>query len=109
MPEPDKASWTALIDGCVKNGRHNEAIDCFHAMLLDGVEPDYVTLVAAISACAEVGALGLGMWVHRLVTRERLEGNIRIANSLIDMYSRCGQVEFARQVFDSMRKRAVVS
>ncbi|KAF7086106.1 hypothetical protein CFC21_089449 [Triticum aestivum] len=109
MPDPDKVSWTALIDGCVKNGRHDEAICCFHAMLLDGVEPDYVTLVAAISACAEVGALGLGMWAHRFVTRQRLEGNIRIANSLMDMYARCGQVEFARQVFDSMRKRTVVS
>ncbi|KAF7086105.1 hypothetical protein CFC21_089448 [Triticum aestivum] len=109
MPDPDKVSWTALIDGFIKNGRHDVAIYCFHAMLLDGVQPDYVTLVAAISACAELGALGLGMWVHRFVTRQRLEGNIRIVNSLIHMYARCGQVEFARQVFDSMRKRTVVS
>ncbi|KAG8072562.1 hypothetical protein GUJ93_ZPchr0006g43933 [Zizania palustris] len=109
MPSPDKVSWTALINGCVKNGRHDEAIDCFRAMLLDGVEPDYVTLIAAISACAEVGALGLGMWVHRLVVRQRLESNIRVANSLIDMYARCGQAELARQVFSSMRKRTVVS
>ncbi|XP_037446304.1 pentatricopeptide repeat-containing protein At1g05750, chloroplastic-like [Triticum dicoccoides] len=107
--DPDKVSWTALIDECVKNGRHDEATYCFHAMLLDGVMPDYVTLVAAISACAKVGALGLGMWVHRFMTRERLEGNIRIANSLIDMYARCGKVEFARQVFDGMKKRTVVS
>ena len=109
MPAPDKVSWTALIDGCVKNGRHDEAINCFRAMLLDGVEPDYVTLIAVISACAEVGALGLGMWVHRLVVRQGLERNVRIANSLIDMYARCGQVELARQVFSGMRKRTVVS
>ncbi|CAL4967205.1 unnamed protein product [Urochloa decumbens] len=109
MPEPDKVSWTALIDGCVKNGRHDEAIDCFRAMLLDGVEPDYVTLIAVVSACAEVGALGLGMWVHRLVVRQGLERNVRVPNSLIDMYARCGQAELAAQVFRSMRKRTVVS
>nr|CAB3451203.1 unnamed protein product [Digitaria exilis] len=109
MPEPDKVSWTALIDGCVKNGRHDEAIDCFRAMLLDGVEPDYVTLIAFVSACGEVGALWLGMWVHRLVVRQGLERNVRVANSLIDMYARCGQVELAAQVFHSMRKRTVVS
>ncbi|TKW41789.1 hypothetical protein SEVIR_1G340800v4 [Setaria viridis] len=109
MPEPDKVSWTALIDGCVKNGRHDDAIDCFRAMLLNGVEPDYVTLIAVVSACAEVGALGLGMWVHRLVVRQGLERNVRVANSLIDMYARCGQVELAAQVFRSMRKRTVVS
>uniref|UniRef100_A0A0A8Z6I6 Pentatricopeptide repeat-containing protein n=1 Tax=Arundo donax TaxID=35708 RepID=A0A0A8Z6I6_ARUDO len=78
-------------------------------MLLDGVEPDYVTLIAVDSACAEVGALGLGMWVHRFVVRQGLECNVRVANSLIDMYARCGQVELAAQVFGSMRKRTVVS
>lgn len=109
MPGPDKVSWTALIDGFVKNGRHDEAIDCFRAMLLDGVETDYITLVAVVSACAEVGALGLGMWVHRLVLRQGLERNVRVANSLIDMYARCGQVNLAAQVFRSIRKRTVVS
>ncbi|KAM0926867.1 hypothetical protein ACQ4PT_003043 [Festuca glaucescens] len=108
-PVRDKVSWTALIDGCVKNGHHEEAIDSFHAMLLNGVEPDYVTLIAVISACAEVGALGLGMWVHRFVAKQSLEHNVRIANSLVDMYARCGQVELARQVFGKMRKRTVVS
>ncbi|KAK3159220.1 hypothetical protein QOZ80_2AG0147350 [Eleusine coracana subsp. coracana] len=109
MPGPDEVSWTALIDGCVKNGRHDEAIDCFRAMLMDGVEPDYVTLIAVVSACAEVGALGLGMWVHRFIVRRGLERKVRVANSLIDMYARCGQVELAAQVFRSMRKRTVVS
>jgi pentatricopeptide repeat protein len=109
MPARDKVSWTALIDGCAKNGHHEEAIDGFHAMLRNGVEPDYVTLVAVISACAEVGALGLGMWVHRFVAKQGLEHNVRVANSLVDMYARCGQVELARQVFGKMRKRTVVS
>ncbi|XP_066328625.1 pentatricopeptide repeat-containing protein At1g05750, chloroplastic-like [Miscanthus floridulus] len=109
MPSPDKVSWTALIDGFVKNGRHDEAIDCFRAMLLDGVKPDYITLIAVVSACAEVGALGLGMWVHQLMLKQGLERNVRVANSLIDMYARCGQVNLAAQVFGSIRKRTVVS
>jgi pentatricopeptide repeat protein len=109
MPGPDKVSWTALIDGCVKNGRHDVAIDCFGAMLLDGVEPDYVTLIPVVSACGEVGALGLGMWAHRFIVRLGLERNVRVANSLIDMYARCGEVQLAAQVFRSMRKRTVVS
>lgn len=43
------------------------------------------------------------------MVRQGLERNVRVANSLIDMYARCGQVEFARQVFAAMRKRTVVS
>uniref|UniRef100_A0A0D9Y2L8 Pentatricopeptide repeat-containing protein n=1 Tax=Oryza glumipatula TaxID=40148 RepID=A0A0D9Y2L8_9ORYZ len=89
MPAPDKVSW--FIDW-----RHDEVINCFHAMLLDSVDPDYVMLIAVISTCAEVGALGLEMWVHWLVVRQGLERNFRIASSLIDMYAWCGQVELAR-------------
>ncbi|EEE57873.1 hypothetical protein OsJ_08529 [Oryza sativa Japonica Group] len=89
MPAPDKVSWTALIDGCVKNGRHDEAIDCFrrHAS----------------------GRCRAGLRHADSRHLRGLERNVRIANSLIDMYARCGQVELARQVFSGMRKRTVVS
>ncbi|PRQ32597.1 putative pentatricopeptide [Rosa chinensis] len=38
-----------------------------------------------------------------------LKHNVRISNSLIDMYSRCGCIDFARQVFDNMPDRTLVS
>ncbi|XP_072953664.1 pentatricopeptide repeat-containing protein At1g05750, chloroplastic [Typha angustifolia] len=110
ITQPDKVSWTALIDGCVKNGLLEEALDCFRGMLASGVEPDYVTIIGVISACAELGALGLGLWIHRYVMGiEFIRDNVRVSNSLIDMYSRCGHVGFACQVFKRMTKRTLVS
>ncbi|OAY71909.1 Pentatricopeptide repeat-containing protein, chloroplastic, partial [Ananas comosus] len=109
MPQPDTVSWTALIDGCVKNGLLEAALDCFRLMRLDGIEPDYVTIVAVVAACAALGALGQGLWVHRYVVTCEFRQNVRIANSLIDMYARCGRVDFAYQVFEKMAKRTVVS
>lgn len=109
MPVRNAISWTALIGGFVKRDCYEEALDCFREMQLSGVAPDYVTIIAVIAACANLGALGLGLWVNRLVVKENLRDNVRVCNSLIDMYSRCGCIEFARQVFNGMTQRTVVS
>lgn len=109
MPERDAISWTALINGFVKSGHYEEALNHFREMQISCVMPDYVTIVAILAACANLGTLGLGLWIHRLVLKNDLKYNVKINNSLIDMYSRCGCMEYACQVFDKMQKRTLVS
>ncbi|KAK9065121.1 hypothetical protein SSX86_016504 [Deinandra increscens subsp. villosa] len=109
MPERDVISYTALIDGFVKQGHYEHALEWFQEMQASGVEPDHVTIVSALSACANLGALRLGLWLHCVILEGNMKDNIRINNSLVDMYSRCGCVEFAVQVFHNMSKRNVVS
>ncbi|XP_028808303.1 pentatricopeptide repeat-containing protein At1g05750, chloroplastic [Neltuma alba] len=109
MPAKNAISWTALIGGFVKRDYHEEALECFREMQLAGVAPDYVTIIAVLAACANLGILSLGLWVNKFVMKENLRGNVRVCNSLIDMYSRCGCIEFARQVFEQMPQRTLVS
>ncbi|KAL2348046.1 hypothetical protein Fmac_002046 [Flemingia macrophylla] len=109
LPLKNAISWTALIGGFVKKDYHEEALECFREMQLTGVEPDYVTVITVIAACANLGTLSLGLWVHRFVMTQGFRNNVRVSNSLIDMYSRCGCIELARQVFDGMRHRTLVS
>ncbi|PQQ13268.1 pentatricopeptide repeat-containing protein [Prunus yedoensis var. nudiflora] len=65
MPQRDAVSWTVLIGGFVKKGQFEQALEWFREMQLSGVEPDYVTLIAVIAACADLGTLGLGLWINR--------------------------------------------
>ncbi|KAF6167262.1 hypothetical protein GIB67_043123 [Kingdonia uniflora] len=109
MPVRDNVSWTALISGFVKRDCFEEALDWFRKMQISRVEPDHVTVITVLAACANLGALGLGIWVHQYVLQKGLSKEIRVSNSLIDMYSRCGCIEFARQEFSSMHKRSLVS
>ncbi|KAE8692996.1 Pentatricopeptide repeat-containing protein [Hibiscus syriacus] len=109
MPERDVISWTALINGFSKRGFYEEALDWFREMIIFGVKPDYVSIIAALTACANLGTLTVGLWVHRLVLKKSFRNNVRVNNSLIDMYSRCGSIEFAREVFDKMQERTLVS
>lgn len=111
LPVKNAISWTALIGGFVKKDYHEQALECFREMQLAGVAPDYVTFIAVLAACANLGMLGIGLWVHRLVMMQDFKdsNNVRVQNTLIDMYSRCGCIEFARQVFDRMPQRTLVS
>ncbi|GAB4859837.1 hypothetical protein Ancab_011317 [Ancistrocladus abbreviatus] len=109
MTERNVISWTVLIDGFVKKGFYEEALEWFHQMQLFGVEPDHVTLTAVLAACGSLGAINSGLWVTRYVMSRELRDNIRVCNSLIDMYSRCGCMECAREIFEEMPCHSLVS
>eukprot|EP01018_Ginkgo_biloba_P007785 Gb_19828 [translate_table: standard] len=109
MSRRDVVSWTVMIGGYVQNGRAHEALTLFHEMQLSGMTPDKVTMVSMISACAHLGALQQGKWIHDCVSRSGFESDIIVGSALIDMYCKCGSVDIARQVFDKMSKRNVVS
>jgi pentatricopeptide repeat protein len=80
----------------------NEALGLFREMQGAGVEPDEVTMVGVISACAKAGALDLGKWVHAYIDRKGITVDLELSTALIDMYAKCGLIERAREVFDAM-------
>ncbi|KAI3913289.1 hypothetical protein MKW92_027209 [Papaver armeniacum] len=90
VPYRDKISWTALIEGFVTKGHFEEALSWFREMQISGIEPDYVTIIAIHTACANMGVLGLGKWIYLFALQRNLTNEVRVRNSLIDMYARCG-------------------
>ncbi|KAA8542505.1 hypothetical protein F0562_023657 [Nyssa sinensis] len=107
MPERNAVSWNALITGYTHNRRFREAIDVFREMQAAGAEPGEVTTVGVLSACAHLGALNQGKWVHDYITRNRLRLNVFVGTALIDMYAKCGLVDEAEKVFWAMRVKNV--
>ncbi|KAJ0987784.1 hypothetical protein J5N97_006140 [Dioscorea zingiberensis] len=107
MPHHDIASWNALISGYEQNGRPKEALAFFHESQLSDARPDQVTLVASLSASSQLGALELGCWIHTYMEKNNFKLNFHLATSLIDMYSKCGDLEKALHVFRSLEKKDV--
>ncbi|KAG6383538.1 hypothetical protein SASPL_156705 [Salvia splendens] len=57
--------WNSIVGAYVQNGCALEALDVFKSMMEDyNRRPNHVTMVNVLSACAEVGDLDLGSWVH---------------------------------------------
>ncbi|XP_038690697.1 pentatricopeptide repeat-containing protein At5g66520-like [Tripterygium wilfordii] len=109
MPERSVRSWTSMIAGYVQCGMPKEAIDLFMEMEEAGLRPNEVTVVAVLAACADLGALDLGRRVHEYSNKSGFKKNVRVSNTLIDMYVKCGCLDDARRVFDEMGERTIVS
>lgn len=53
MPEKDVVPWNAMIGAYVQAQRGKEALSLFHDMQSMNVNPDEVTMVSCLSACAQ--------------------------------------------------------
>ena len=90
--------WTALISGYVDNQKPNKALQLFRQMQMENLEPDQVTVTVALSACADLGALEMGEWIHAYVRRnDELSEYLCLINALISMCAKCGNVGMARK------------
>lgn len=110
MPEKNVICWTALISAYVENQKPNMALQLFRKMQMENVEPDQVTVTVALSACADLGALEMGEWIHTYVRRKKgLNTDLCLKNALINMYAKCGDIEAARRLFDSLQRKDVTT
>ncbi|KAK9950287.1 hypothetical protein M0R45_005785 [Rubus argutus] len=106
--------WNAIIGAYVQNGFPLESLSLFRLMVEDPTrKPNHVTMVSVLSACAQVGDLELGRWVHEYLKSKGNRGvigsNRILATALIDMYSKCGSLDRAKEVFDQMVSKDIVS
>ncbi|KAF7815723.1 pentatricopeptide repeat-containing protein [Senna tora] len=105
MPTRTSVSWNSIISGYVRNGKLMEALEFFQRMQEEGIEPSEFTMVSLLNACAHMGALQQGKWIHDYIKKNDFELNVIVITALIDMYCKCGSIENALQVFqESPRK-----
>lgn len=104
---PDVCTWTSMILGFAQNKRRLEALSLFREMLLAGVEPNGITLMSAILACSLEKDARKGKEVHLVAIKLGYGEDVLVGNSLVDMYSKCGKLEAARKVFDTISERDV--
>ncbi|XP_047311887.1 pentatricopeptide repeat-containing protein ELI1, chloroplastic [Impatiens glandulifera] len=109
MPEKDVVCWNVMIDGYAQHGRPNEALELFRKMLMDQMRPNEVTIVAVLSACGQLGALESGKWIHSYIMNNKVHLNLQVGTALVDMYSKCGSLEDATIVFDTIDNKDVVA
>ncbi|XP_030481558.2 pentatricopeptide repeat-containing protein At1g19720 [Cannabis sativa] len=106
---PDVFTWTSMISGLAHNNSRDQALDFFREMLLAGVNPNAVTVTIAASVCASLRSLNKGIEIHAFAIKMGLIDNVLVGNSVVNMYSKCGQLEAAQEVFDSIKDKNLYS
>ncbi|XP_024537288.1 pentatricopeptide repeat-containing protein At5g16860 [Selaginella moellendorffii] len=107
MSYRDTVAWTAMIAAYAHTGHPRQAMELFKAM---DVAPNAFTVSCVLGACSDLGAAEEGRLFYKRVVSEGLEATTPVLNSLLDMLSKCGRLDEAREVFNSMGvRRDVIS
>ncbi|GER35274.1 pentatricopeptide repeat-containing protein [Striga asiatica] len=113
MPFKNSVSWTALLTGLAQNGEGERALSYFRKMMHEKtVAANDVTYVSALSACADLAAIGRGKQIHcRLVRTKNVTifGKVFLVNALIDMYGKCGDMKSSMRLFERIQVKDVVT
>ncbi|XP_028121158.1 putative pentatricopeptide repeat-containing protein At3g01580 [Camellia sinensis] len=108
MPKKDVVSWVALFSGFVHNGMAYKAMGVFCQMLSSEIQPDSIAMVKILTACSELGILQQAFCLHGLVVKGGFSHNAFVVASLIELYSKCGSLDNAVEVFESVNCRDIV-
>ncbi|OMO73068.1 histone H3 [Corchorus olitorius] len=128
MPVKNVVAMTAMVTGYSKEGNVEEArilfdgIQCYaqngfgeealklcSEMFNLGMQPDDLTLVSVLTACSALASLKEGRQIHVLVIKYGFELDLSLCNSLITMYSKCGDVLDAELAFRQTNGAGLVS
>ena len=107
----DIVSWNSMISGCVYNSHPEKSLWYFKEMAFFGEQADNVTLSSVISASTSLGELIFGEVIHGCGIKLGYEdsSHISVSNSLISLYSQCGDTKAAETIFKEMKHKDAVS
>ncbi|GLU18142.1 hypothetical protein SLE2022_344580 [Rubroshorea leprosula] len=108
MGQRDLISWNSLISGYAQIGNAEEILRLLHSMKLENMEPDRQAFDSLLSAIAAQSNLNLGKAVHGKILRAGFDLDAHVETSLMVMYLRCGNSDFAFQVFEGVQEKDVV-
>ncbi|GFZ21071.1 similar to SLOW GROWTH 1 [Actinidia rufa] len=103
MRERDVLSWTSMLIGLTNSGYFQETLDLFRRMQFENIQPDEITLVSVLAACAQTGASDQGKYIHLLIDRCKIKRDVVLETALVDI---AGLVNDALNFIESMPIKA---
>ncbi|KAF8096849.1 hypothetical protein N665_0299s0013 [Sinapis alba] len=102
-------SWNSIISGYVTKEQSEDAQVLFTRMMEMGITPDKFTYATVLDTCANLASAGLGKQIHAQVIKKELQSDVYVCSTLVDMYSKCGDLHDSRLMFEKAQKRDFVT
>ncbi|XP_052621408.1 pentatricopeptide repeat-containing protein At5g04780, mitochondrial-like [Lactuca sativa] len=109
IPNPDIVSWNAIIAGCVLHEYFNLGLELFLKMKRSGITPNMFTFSSVLKACSGLGLQDLGKQFHSILIKSEIELDPYLCSGLIDIYSKCGEMDDAQRVYDMMPQKELIA
>ncbi|KAI5068681.1 hypothetical protein GOP47_0017026 [Adiantum capillus-veneris] len=105
----DLVSWNAMIATYVVHGFQIQALQLFEQMQQVGVLTDRITFINVLDASIEHANVREVNRAHTRILSKGLHTNVVVATALMGMYGKCGSLEGAQEVFDSLPNRDLIA
>ncbi|KAK8588781.1 hypothetical protein V6N13_087676 [Hibiscus sabdariffa] len=101
-----------IYNALIKGFSSVDPIKSFHfysELLRANIVPDNLSFPFLVRACSQLETIDMGIQAHGQVIKHGFENDVYVQNSLVHMYSSCGDVKAANKVFQRMACSNVVS
>uniref|UniRef100_A0ACD6A368 Uncharacterized protein n=1 Tax=Avena sativa TaxID=4498 RepID=A0ACD6A368_AVESA len=108
MESPDVVGHTSLVSAFCRSGEFGLAVEALGQMMRRGVEPNEHTITSILAACCP---LVLGEQIHGYMVKAMgsPSQSVYASSALMDLYSRNGEFDMAKTVFDNLQCKNVVT
>ncbi|KAJ0539067.1 putative tetratricopeptide-like helical domain superfamily [Helianthus annuus] len=103
--ERNDSCWNAMISGFSIHGYCREALEFFNKMEKSSVNPDEITFLSVLSACAHAGFVEDGLTAFKKLAKYGLSANVKHYGCLIDLLGRAGRLVEAYRIVTKMPMR----
>ncbi|KAA3472050.1 pentatricopeptide repeat-containing protein [Gossypium australe] len=100
--------YNALIKG-FSGENPIKGFEFYVRMLRANIVPDNLSFPFLVRACAQLEGVDMGIQAHGQIVKHGFENDVYVQNSLVYMYSMCGDIKAANEVFSRMLSPNVVS
>ncbi|XP_073142535.1 putative pentatricopeptide repeat-containing protein At2g01510 isoform X2 [Henckelia pumila] len=108
MPQLDGVSYNIMITSYAWNGKLEESLSLFTELRLSEFDRRNFPFSTLLSIAANQQDLEMGRQIHSQAYMTRADSEIQVANSLIDMYAKCGRFEEANVIFGKLVDKSSV-
>jgi pentatricopeptide repeat protein len=109
LEEQTTVSWNSIISGFSSQKQGENALRYFSQMLQVGLIPDNFTYATVLDICANLATVELGKQIHGQILKLQLHSDVHIASTIVDMYSKCGNIHDSLVMFEKAPERDYVT
>lgn len=108
LQRKDSVAWSGLIAGCARTGFNSLVFSLFQDMFNIGLEVDQFVLSNVLKVCSSLASIRTGKQAHAFCVKSGYDTEEVTVTALIDMYSKCGEIEDGLNLFHCMPEKDAV-
>ncbi|XP_057966591.1 pentatricopeptide repeat-containing protein At2g21090 [Malania oleifera] len=109
MPEKDVVSWNTMVIACGQLGFYDEALRFYRKLRASSLGYNAFSFAGVLTVCVKLRDVELTRQVHGQILVTGFVSNVVLSSSVVDAYTKCGEMGDARRLFDGMPVRDVLS